>query len=127
MAYNIFLVFESLILPDIVEITSRQCQLTIKESNNQLIVNDYIDLPNSIHIKINCTAQDQYLELKEFYLGNIKFNSRNLFSITENILESNETTFETVWNSSRLIKIDIFDKTPILYHLRWGTKIGIGN
>lgn len=100
-------------------------EFPVKKDGKKIWVDGTIQLPNSIQIKIQCTDGGQYLEFKEFWLGNIKFPTQNLHSISENVLESGENQFSIYWNSTRTIKIDIFDKTPAAYHLHWGTKLDI--
>lgn len=103
----------------------REFEFPVKKDGKKIWIDGRIKLPNSIQIKIQCTAEGQYLEFKEFWLGNIKFPTQTLCSIAENVLESGENEFSIFWNSTRTIKIDIFDKTPVTYHLHWGTKVDI--
>ena len=121
--YNILLIFKSTNFPESIRFSNRHGNITVKQDDNQLILQDQIELPNTIQFDIETIKNGEHLELIEFWLGGIKFDSRKLSSIAKTVDQSGNVNFTTFWNYPAQIQIEIFDKNPIVYHLHYGTKI----
>jgi hypothetical protein len=126
LKYNIKLVLESKNPPSVIKIKDRSDSLICQRIENKIIINDKICLPNCITIEIECETVDQHLELKEFWLGGIKFNANNLFSVVKYHIEGElESQFVTFLDKTGKAYIELFDKDPITFHLHWKNTIAI--
>lgn len=122
--YKVKLVFQSNNFPSTIEIKDRSHSVEYQTEDTQLIVDTCLELPNRITIALECDEPGQYLELKEFWLGGIQFETDCLFSLAEYHINMQESpTFNIFYNQSGQVRFDLFDKNPITYHLHWKSKI----
>jgi hypothetical protein len=126
LKYNIKLVLESSNLPSVIKIKDKSDTLLCQRLGNTITIIDKIFLPNRIIIDIECETPDQHLKLKELWLGGIKFNSDNLFSIVQYQVDGEQDCqFTTFLNKTGQACIELFDKEPIIFHLHWKNTITI--
>lgn len=98
-------------------LADRKEDLSFKLTNNKSFITaeTKVKLPNIIYI----TSKQPHIELKEFWLGNVKATDSMLNQISYFTSES-INTHSTYWQMPGTIKIEIFDTSFIEFHLHYG-------
>jgi hypothetical protein len=86
---------------------------TLHHQNNITSIETKIQLANILYI----TTKQKNIELKEFWLGNIKASTIMLSQICNFTFEDNTQIWTTVWHLPGTATIELFSNSFIEFHL----------
>jgi hypothetical protein len=81
--------------------------------DNHLVINTRINLPTNLRI----ISKGKNLKLKEFWLGNVKASPHMMNQICSVTYANNKTLFDTCLLIPGTMKIEIYSKSFIEFHL----------